>query len=114
MKKLAVIIALILSVQIVTAQTKNTGKATISIPGIQKDCEECATQLENFIKREVGVTSVEVNPYRKIIKITWVPDRTDIDNIKFAIAQRGYKADDVEADEIGYKKLPTCCKIKTK
>jgi mercuric ion binding protein len=42
--------------------------------------------------------------------VTYLWDRTTIENIKTAIANIGYDADDVTADEEAYKKLPTCCK----
>ena len=35
---------------------------------------------------------------------------TNIENVKTAIANAGYDADDVKADEGAYKKLPKCCK----
>ena len=33
-----------------------------------------------------------------------------IENIKTTIANLGYDAEDIEADESAYKKLPKCCK----
>jgi hypothetical protein len=47
---------------------------------------------------------------RKTTKVTYLTERTNIENIKTAIANVGYDADDVTANEESYKKLPTCCK----
>ena len=37
-------------------------------------------------------------------------ERTNIENVKTAIANAGYDADDVPAEQAAYQKLPTCCK----
>jgi hypothetical protein len=42
--------------------------------------------------------------------VTFVAERTNVENIKAAIANAGYDADDVKADAEAYKKLPKCCK----
>jgi hypothetical protein len=42
--------------------------------------------------------------------VTYFTDRTNLENIKTAIANAGYDADDVTANEDSYKRLPTKCK----
>ncbi|MEY4336862.1 MAG: hypothetical protein RLZZ45_1781, partial [Bacteroidota bacterium] len=37
-------------------------------------------------------------------------DRTNLENIKAAIANTGYDAEDVKAAPDAYNKLPKCCK----
>ncbi len=91
-----------------SAQTKTTGRAEIKTPTIQ--CDMCKSRIEKYLMREDGVTSVKVNVKKKVTGVTWISDRTNIENIKTAIANLGYDADDVTADEGAYKKLPTCCK----
>lgn len=91
-----------------SAQTKTTGKAEIKTPTIQ--CDMCKSRIEKYLMRETGVTGVKVNVKKKVTGVTWITDRTNIENIKTAIANLGYDADDVTADETAYKKLPTCCK----
>ncbi len=82
--------------------------ATIKTPTVQ--CESCKKKIENFLSREEGVLKVNVDYKRKQTKVTFVSDRTNIENIKTAIANVGYDADDVTANEESYKKLPICCK----
>lgn len=60
--------------------------------------------------RESGVQKVNVDYKKKTTKVTFVTDRTNIENIKTAIANVGYDADDVTANEDSYKELPKCCK----
>jgi periplasmic mercuric ion binding protein len=92
------------------AQQKVADKAIISIPGLQP-CEECAEKLQLVLSREEGVTGIKINVKKKNITVTWLTDRTNKENIKVAIANLGYAADDIEAEETAYKRLPKCCKI---
>ncbi len=90
------------------AQQKTTGKAEIKTPGVQ--CEMCKGRIEKYLLRQYGVTGVKVDVKKKVTGVTWLTDRTNIENIKAAIATVGYDADDVAAEETSYKKLPPCCK----
>ncbi len=81
---------------------------TIKLPTIQ--CEECKDRIEKYLTREEGVMKVTVDYKRKYCKVSYYWDRTSNENIKTAIANIGYDADDVTADAEAYKKLPTCCK----
>ena len=47
---------------------------------------------------------------KKTTTVTYLTDRNNIEQIKTAIANAGYDADDITADEEAYKKLPKCCK----
>ena len=91
-----------------SAQLK-PGKAIISTPGV--NCELCKTRIENYVGRQYGVTSVKVDLKKKTTLVTWIPDRTNIENVKAAIATIGYDADDVTKEETSYKKLPPSCKL---
>ncbi len=91
-----------------TAQPKGTAKAEIKTPSIQ--CDMCKGRIEKYLMRQEGVTGVKVDVKKKVTGVTWIKDRTNIENIKAAIATVGYDADDVTAEETSYKKLPPCCK----
>jgi len=79
-------------------------KVTISVPGAQD--EWCKTHIENFLKREYGVVSSNVNYRRHVVTVQYLTDRTNVENIKTAIANLGYDADDVTANPDSYKRLP--------
>ena len=81
---------------------------TIKTPTVQ--CEMCKKRIEEYMIRETGVQKVTVDYKRKTTKVTFVTDRTNIENIKTAIANVGYDAEDVTANEDSYKDLPKCCK----
>jgi mercuric ion binding protein len=90
------------------AQTKALLTAKIKTPTVQ--CDECKERIETYLKRYDGITYVNVNVKRKETTVKYLTDRTDIEQIKTAIANAGYDADDVTANEDSYKRLPKCCK----
>lgn len=81
---------------------------TIKTPTIQ--CDMCKERIEKYLIREDGVQKAVVDVKKKTVKVTFVNERTNIENVKTAIANIGYDADDVTANEESYKKLPKCCK----
>jgi periplasmic mercuric ion binding protein len=87
---------------------KVVGKAVIKTPTIL--CEKCQEKVEFFIGHTEGVTSVAINIRKKTTTVTWLNDRTTLENIKTAIANLGYDADDIEAEEYAFKRLPKECK----
>ena len=90
-------------------QVKKKGIQTVSIKTPTVQCDKCKERIESYMIREEGVQKVNVDYKRKITKVTFVAERTNIDNIKTAIANIGYDADEITANEESYKKLPHCC-----
>ena len=91
-----------------SAQTKPLLTAKINTPTVQ--CDMCKERIETYLKRYDGVTYVSVNVKKKEITVKYLSDRTNIENIKTAIANAGYDADDIAANPDSYKALPKCCK----
>jgi len=91
-----------------SAQTKAQLTAKITTPTVQ--CDMCKERIETYLRRYDGVTSVNVNVKRKETTVKYLTDRTNIENIKTAIANAGYDADDIVANPDAYKALPKCCK----
>ena len=89
------------------AQQKGTLKVVIKTPGVQ--CEACKTRIENHLVHEYGVSSVKADYRKHTVTVTYYKDRTNIENIKTALANMGYDADDVTADPEAYKRLPVTC-----
>ena len=112
MKKIKLLLLMAIGAStLATAQIQKKGGteiATIKTPTVQ--CEQCKKRVEDYVSREEGVTKVVVDYKRKITKVTYVTDRTNIENVRTAIANAGYDADEVTADPEAYKKLPNCCK----
>ena len=92
-----------------SAQQKTAGKAVISTPGLT--CDACKMRVERALFKQYGISSYKVDVKKKTTTVAWVTDRTDIEQIKTIIANAGFDADDVTAEESAYKRLPATCKI---
>lgn len=109
MKKLLFAAIALVGLSLATnAQTKPMLTATIKTPNAL--CETCKTRIEAYLKRYDGVLEVNVNYRKGETKVKYLTDRTDIEQIKTAIANCGYDADDVPAAEDAYNRLPKTCK----
>ena len=104
--------ALILAGSVTTgfSQTAKKGLQTVTINTPTVQCEMCKQRIEKYMVREEGVTKVNVDYKHKTTKVTYYAERTNIENIKTAIANVGYDADDITANDDSYQKLPKCCK----
>jgi len=91
-----------------SAQVKASQTAKIKTPTV--GCDDCKNRIETYLKRYDGVTSVQVNWHQKITTVKYLVDRTNIEEIKAAISNCGYDADDIPAFEEAYKRLPKTCK----
>lgn len=98
----------ILAAQLSFCQVKPTLNATIKTPTAQ--CENCKIRVENYLKVYDGVLTVMVNFRKGETRVKYLSDRTDIEQIKTAISNAGYDADDVTANTDSYNRLPKSCK----
>jgi copper chaperone CopZ len=73
-------------------------------------CEHCKTRIETYLNRYDGVMQALVNFRKGETKVKYIADRINIEEIKTAIANTGYDADDVPATEDAYRRLPKSCK----
>jgi len=87
---------------------KVSDKAVIATPGVL--AESCKERIEFFIGRMDGVTAIKADFRKKTTTVTWLTDRTTLENIKTAIANLGFDAGDIEAEEYAKKRLPKECK----
>ena len=111
MKKILTLAAFLIGFATIgSAQTKSKAVQTVTIKTPTVQCESCKKRIESYMVREDGIHKINVDYKKKTTKVTFVSDRTNIENIKTAIANVGYDADDVTANEESYKKLPSCCK----
>ena len=108
MKK-AILSILVLFIALASsAQQKKPVTVKINTPSVQ--CEMCKKKIEEYLMYEEGVTKVLVDYKQKKTTVTYLTDRTNLDNIKTAIANTGYDAEEVKAAADAYDKLPKCCK----
>ena len=111
MKKISFLLfAMIAFTGLVKAQTPAKSVQTVVIKTPTVQCEECKDRIEKYLSHEEGILKVNVDYKRKVTKVTFLTDRTNIENVKTLIANAGYDADDITAEPDSYKRLPLCCK----
>lgn len=90
------------------AQQKKPVTVKVNTPTVQ--CDMCKKKIEEYLMYEEGITKVVVDYRQKKTTVTYLTDRTNLENIKTAIANTGYDADEIKAAPDAYQKLPKCCK----
>ncbi len=90
------------------AQTKVVVTSTIKTPAAL--CQGCKERIEAYLDRYDGIVQAVVNFRKGETRVKYITDRINIEEIKAAIANAGYDADDIEAEPGAYKRLPKTCK----
>lgn len=90
------------------SQAKAVQTAVIKVPNAV--CELCKKRIETYLDRYDGMLEMNLNYRKAEIKVKFITDRINIEEIKAAIANVGYDADDVEAAPDAYNRLPKTCK----
>jgi mercuric ion binding protein len=93
------------------AQTKTIGSAIIKVPGLHCDLDK--DKIERYLFKSDGITKIKVDVKKKTVAVTWINDRTNLEQIKYDIANVGYDADNVTAEEDARKRLPIGCRVVT-
>jgi copper chaperone CopZ len=108
MKKLKLILICLLAVNLTSkAQQENTAEIKIKTSAI---CDMCKETIENALSFEKGIKNANLDVASKVVTVTYNPKKITAEKIKLAIANAGYDADDLLANEKAYKKLDDCCK----
>ena len=98
--------------QISCSSQSEAGVAEIKLPTVQ--CEACVMKITSTLKRETGVKDVNVDLQKKLAKVSYLKDKTDLDKLESAVALAGYDANSKKADKKAYDGLPGCCKVSYK
>ena len=114
LKSVVIILMTLFFAQISTAQngTKND-KAIIKTAIYCDHCKQCETCGKNFqanMLKIKGVKMYELDTEKMTITVYYNGKKTNLQNIKNAISNLGYDADDVKADVTSYENLDGCCK----
>jgi len=95
----------------------NSSLATVAKGGKEKAviqtsaiCESCQNRIETALNKLSGVKSASLNLDDKKVTVVYNPKKITVEDIKKAISEAGYDADDVNANQGAYNKLPGCCK----
>jgi periplasmic mercuric ion binding protein len=88
---------------------KNKGNQEISIT-TSAQCEMCKERIEKALNETPGIKMANLDVETKVVKVVFNSNKISADQIRQAIANTGYDADNVGANEKAYGTLPTCCK----
>jgi copper chaperone CopZ len=100
---------LFISVLTMAQVTPKALKADIKTP--TATCTECKTIIESFVSKSIdGLVKISVRTTSGITSVSYYPDRTNIEEIKYAISNAGFDADNVLANPDTYANIPDCCK----
>jgi copper chaperone CopZ len=109
MKLLILWMGLLFGNMVMAQVTPKAVRVNIKTP--HATCEPCKTKIESWVPKSVdGLVKITVNYRSGITTVQYYPDRTNIEELKTAISNAGFDADDVQANPDTYKSLPDCCK----
>ena len=98
--------ASIISDKTFAATVKGKEKAII-ITSAQ--CDECKERIEATLNKLDGIKSIDLNLDNKKLTVVFDPAKVTLDQIRTAVSNTGYDADDVKANDEAYNNLPKCC-----
>ncbi len=75
-------------------------------------CEMCKKKIEKQVMAVKGVKNAVLDLNTKIVRVKYDSKKVQLNDIKTAISQAGYDANEVKADEKAYSQLEDCCKKK--
>lgn len=109
MKNVLVIFLVFFSNALLAQVTPKAVRVDIKTP--HATCEPCKQKIETFVKNSIdGLVKINVNYRSGVTTVQYFPDRTNIEQLKTAISNAGFDADNVMANVDVYNKLPACCK----
>jgi len=97
----------------VTAQEKKNEKAIIKTNIYCDHCKECPTcgkNLQASLLKIKGVKMYELDNKKMTITLYYNGQKTNVTELRKAISDLGYDADDVKANPDAYEQLDGCCK----
>jgi hypothetical protein len=116
MKKIIFAVVIFFISTNLNAQVMASKAQWITIKSANLKCWECKVRLEGYLKEanysnmQNGLLQWKFNLIIGEIRFQYNPDRVTPDEIRVAMNNAGFDADDEKAEEDSYKKLPPICK----
>ncbi|MCH2225422.1 MAG: cation transporter [Crocinitomicaceae bacterium] len=107
MKYLVVIISLAFTSFGFSQEVKKTMTSKILTSAICGDCEERIEGSLNYMK---GIVFAELDLDTKVVTVKYKTKKVSLKEVKKAITEIGYDADDMKANAKALNALPSCCK----
>lgn len=111
MKRLAaVIFVAVLCVTAVSCRTKDIRTVTIRVPEMKN--QSCVQIVTEVIARQQGVLreTIAPDPVNRVVIVRYDSMQLAIKNIEHAVADAGFQANEIPADEKARQTLPADCR----
>jgi copper chaperone CopZ len=72
-------------------------------------CGECKTRIEGNVVKLKGVKNAILNLDTKVLTVTYNKEKVTSADIKKAVTETGYSADEVAGNDKARANLPHCC-----
>lgn len=106
MKKNLLLIVVMSLFAITASAKKETTSVIFSVP---LHCENCVQKVESNIAFEKGVKGIECNIANQTVKVTYVSEKTNVENLKKGFAKIGYADVKEKTACCSAEKTATCC-----
>ncbi len=110
MKTLKIIMLAMIASFTLTSVHAQSAKTDVIKIKVSSQCNECKETIEKALAFEKGITKSNVDLETNTVEVTYKTNKTTPDNIRKAISDAGYDADDVAANPKSYENLSDCCK----
>jgi copper chaperone CopZ len=84
---------------------------TVDIP-VRGNCEMCKKRIENAADIK-GVKLAEWSEKEQMIRVTYLPEKTNEDKIIKAIVDSGHEVKGIKPSKEKYNVLPSCCQYES-
>jgi copper chaperone CopZ len=84
---------------------------TVEIATPTTQCGMCDGNIIDALNKLDGVKKVKINDAHQSVIITYLNDKTTLDELETAISKAGYQANDKPPNPEAYGKLNRCCKL---
>jgi Cu+-exporting ATPase len=78
----------------------DVGMVSVELPIQGIDCASCVLKIENALLETQGVTNAVVNLATEKAKVEYIPEQTNLSEIKKAVESTGYKVLEVDVGEV--------------
>jgi copper chaperone CopZ len=110
MKNLTTIIFIaIFAIGTTNLQAQKSKKTATILIKTSAQCGMCKTTIEKAMAYEKGVITSDLNVEKAELTVKYKIAKTTPDQIKKAISETGYDADDINANQKSYNNLSPCC-----
>lgn len=116
MKKIIAFLFCLFVVFQLQAQVMSAKPQWVEIKSANLRCWECKEKLEKYLViqnkgyLENALVEWKFDLKNGIFKVKYLADRASVEDIRAALNNAGFDADDEKAEENAYKKLPPACK----